>query len=126
MKKIFVFVVDSYANPRLTEGLNALGLKPDEEYYVTGAGGSRIILSDDCGKRFVESERLLVFLSSFRGEVEPAVKLAKEIKSINPNAKIVFRSSTERSSDPVFFTNMKKDPNYEVTLKIVEEFISEK
>jgi len=115
----FVFIVDSYAKRTLDEELEKLGLSKDE-YHTTGAGGSRIILSQ---AKWLGAERLLVFMSSFHGSTEPAVALSRKIKAANPNARIIFRS-TEQCSDPVFDRSMPKDFDYCEILAIVKEFLA--
>ena len=121
--KPFVFIVDSFSNYKLNEGLQALGLTCEDGYHTTGAGGADMILDVP---RWLNSKNLLVFMSSFHGSVEPAVELSKKIKAANPNARIIFRSSTEHSPDSVFERAMKKDHRYDETLKIVAEFLAEK
>ncbi len=119
--KPFVFFVDSYGGRELIEGLLALGLT-QENFHSTGAGGAGMLLEVP---RWINAKSLLVFMSSFHGSVKPAVELAKKIKAANPNAKIVFRS-TEHSDDPIFDEVMKKDFDFQESLKVVAGFLAEK
>jgi hypothetical protein len=116
----FVYVVDSSDQGGISKALNALGLKSDENYHVTGAGGASMLLDV---RPWISSEKLLVFMSSFHGSVAPAVELSKEIKAANPNARIIFRSTTD-SADPVFEKNMRKDWNYAEITKLTTEFLA--
>jgi hypothetical protein len=121
----FVFIVDSYFPRDLEEKLGALGLVEDESYYSTGAGGAEAVVSGGEGNRIVDSPRLLVFMSSFHGSVTPAIELSRKIKDINPKARIIFRSASEKSGDPVFERNMQKH-NYKEFLGIIKDFLAEK
>lgn len=117
--KRFVFIVDSYAGRSLAPQLEKLGLS-GKEYHITGSGGSGIILR---GPEWIGAEKLLVFMSSFHGSVEPAIDLSKKIKAANPKARIIFRS-TEYSDNPVFDQCMAKDFDYSKILAIVKEFLT--
>lgn len=120
--KPFVFIVDSYATSVLYKGLNDLGLKEYEDYEITGAGGASVTMA--VNPPWLKNERLLIFMSSFHGNVEPAVKLCKEIKEVNPKTRIVFWSATANSSDPVFEQTMTKDDAK--LLEIVKGFLAKK
>lgn len=121
VKKSFVFIVDSYGE-RLNDQLGELGLKEGHHFQIEGAGGSERIMDEPS---WLKAEKLLVFMSSFHGSVDPAVGLARRIKSANPNARIIFRSNSERSDDPVFEKSIKKEFGIDtVLLGIVSEFIS--
>ncbi len=120
--KPFVFIVDSHATSDLYNGLTTLGLKHDEDYEITGAGGASVTMQ--VNPSWLKNERLLIFMSSFHGAVEPAVQLAREIKAFNPKARLIFWSTTAGSSDPVFEQSMGKDD--EQLLEIVKEFLAGK
>lgn len=119
----FVYIVDSFPYG-IYKILKDLGLKDSKNFYVTGAGGADTIMMGRVGRRFVDKKKLLVFMSSFHGLVEPAVKLAKEVKATNPKAKIVFRSMMVAPSDPVFEQCIEKDD--EEFYKIVKHFLMKK
>ncbi len=107
-KPLFVFVCDSYFDRDDETGLEALGLVKDETFDHAGAGGATNIFTEFRGTREVDAEHLLIFTGSFHGDVDDAVKYAKKVKEVNPNAKIYFRSSTESCDDPVFDGTLRK------------------
>ena len=77
--------------------------------------------------RWINAEHLLVFMSSIHGEVEPSVALSQRIKIANPNARIIYRSNTTSSDDPVFEKSMSKiGADWEEFFTIIEQFAKEK
>jgi hypothetical protein len=125
MKKLFVWIVDSYFMPPHMRALEEkTGLVRFENYECPGAGGADGIFHRSS---VLNAEHLLVFMSSFHGDVEPAVELSKRIKAANPNARIIFRSNSEHSSDPIFEQVMTKDKrnDREEFFRIINEFIAE-
>lgn len=128
MKKL-VYIVDSFAPSELETALEEIGLKSRENfhnagdngtYYITGAGGADILLNVE---DWIKSNKLLVFTGSFHGSVDKAVKFAEKVKMANPSAKIVFRSATEESDNPVFDSSIKKEfGKFEVMTKIIRDY----
>lgn len=118
----FVFVVDSYEMGRARKILERLGLIDEESYYITGAGGAGSVMLNNGDSRFVDSEKLLVFMSSFHGQIVPAITLSKEIKTVNPTAKIIFRSSMRPANDPIFDGEMSPE-DFDQFTEVVRQFI---
>jgi hypothetical protein len=123
MKKLFVFICDSYFDPTDAQEFEAAtGLIRRETYDFAGAGGSDIIMCpDETSVRPIDAEHFLLFTGTFHGSMEKAVAYAKQVKEINPNATIYFRSASDESRDPVFVTSIDKDP--ETLASIVTEFV---
>ncbi len=128
---VFVYVVDSYASDGLNQDLEAFGLIYETNFYVTGAGGAEIIFAPGFKKQ-LGSKKLLVFMSTFYGSAEPAIELSKQIKTANPNAKIILRSNVVHQMnpvhrcDPVFDESMQKGDDDSKLLEVVKKFLAEK
>lgn len=119
--KRFIYIVDSFFS--MDSELRELGVT-SEDYNSTGAGGAGYILAKP---EWLNAPKLLVFMSSFHGHVEPAVQLSRAIKDANPNAMIVFRSQSEASDDPVFNLCIRKYGEGRIHfIRIIREFISGK
>lgn len=104
----FIYIVDSFAvESGLRLVLDGFGLKEDEDYLTTDSEYASKILRPDMSASLC-ANKLLVFMSSFSGSVAPAIQLAKQIKAVNPRARIIFRSATERAIDSVFEMSITK------------------
>lgn len=126
----FVYIVDSYyllMTPNLPDELEELGLECRKSYKIVPAQNARAIMEkEEDGSCIADSEKLLVFMSTFFGDVEPAVTLSKQIKELNPRARIIFRSTLPPEGNVSFFDKdiRKKDDTTEL-LEIIENFLAE-
>lgn len=117
-KERFVYVIDSYATG-VQEALENIGFQDDTEFDITGAGGAIILPG------WVTAKKLIVFVSTFHGNMKKAIEFSKEVKELNPDAKIIFRSNGIPSLDlyGVFDGILEKEFGDQPNLvKIVKEF----
>ncbi len=85
-KKRFVYIVDSYPCVMFKDILSEIGLTEDE-YQIISADDAEVDPS------WIDSEKLLVFMSTFHSHIGPSNDLSRKIKAANSSARIIFRST---------------------------------
>lgn len=127
-KSFFIYVVDSQIH-EATNQLLSYGprLKWYENYFVTEPRGAGIILQGLPEDSMINSsERLLVFLSTFGGNIDPTIRLAKTIKKLRSDSIVYLRSANvpteEIGVDYSVFDGMVEKNDSEGFRAIVQEF----
>ena len=96
--------------PDLSSELRESGLGAGSSYCIIGADlAHNIMTKEDNSGSMYDSENLLVFMSTFFGEIGPAITLSRLTKEVNPRVKVILRSiSSSGNTDPVFDRYIKK------------------
>lgn len=125
-KPFFVFIVDSYANSDLLSALESIGLVRGETYDQVSYYYAGRLMVGEPGQRYIDAAHLLVFMSTFGGNLKGSVVFSEEIKKENPTATIIFRSTLLYGAEEhkVFDRCLKKNiKDYTELLTIIQEFI---
>lgn len=95
--------VSGHDTPRLLRGF---GLSEGPDFWISGAGGfPEGLLRGEPGRRMVDADRLLVFVSVYHGGLEFAGGVARKIKAANPRARVIYRCvcAEDHNPDPEVF-----------------------
>jgi len=118
--KRFLYIVDSYLDDDIHPILEEEGFVDGLDYSYSGSGGSAMLFQDP---KWIGAEKLLVFTGSFHGSVERAEEFARNVKRMNPRAKVVFRSDHDVSNNPVFDTSIRKTiGEFDTMMKFIREY----
>ena len=95
--------IQGHDTAKLLEGF---GLTEGENFWITGTQNSiEQFWRGEVGKRMVDTNQLLVFISVYHGGMDFARRYAERIKKENPNARIIFRCvcAEDHNPDPAVF-----------------------
>lgn len=99
---LFVFVCDPDFTLTEVHELRQFALIPGRNFRHSDTNSAYEIFDSTDGVCPVNAKHLLVFVSSFSGDISAAIEFAEKIKGINPEAAVYFRGVTDDSVDSTF------------------------